>query len=349
MGRALVVSVGLAILTACVPAPPPPFVEDLRARAAVREDRIRWPRPPAETRIEYLGEIDGEAGFGVRRALWRRIFSALIGARGVRLVRPAALCRANSILAVADPGAESVHVIDLDRRTWTRIHRTRKGSLPSPVAVACLPDDRILVADSVLEEVWLYESDGSVVGRFGGGDLVRPTGLAWDPVHARIWISETLAHRVRAFDVGGVEILRSGKRGRAPGEFNYPTLLSVGPRGDLWVTDALNFRIQRLSADGSPRSWFGMSGNRAGDLVRPRGLAVDASGRSFVVDALSDAVKIFDAEGRLLLVFGGQGGARGEFWLPGDVVLDDRGLLWVADSYNSRIQVFAYSPPGDGA
>jgi DNA-binding beta-propeller fold protein YncE len=343
------IAILLAILSAgCGGGPATPLLDELEGDATLSEAGPRWPPPPAPAHISYLGSIATERAFEPRASLWRRVAQAFAGTEGLHLVRPSALCVRGSVLAVTDPGAGAVHVLDLYRRQWEVIRSTPTGVLRSPVGVACLPGDRLVVADSVLDALWVYGTDGSVEGRFGDADLLRPTGVVFDEVHSRLWVSETHEHRLRAFDLEGRELMRVGGRGSGEGRFNYPTMLAGDPDGGIWLTDSLNFRLQHVDPTGRPDHGFGVAGDRAGSFARPRGLDVDAAGRIFAVDGLLDAVQIFDPAGRLLLVFGGRGTAPGSFWLPSDVALDGRGHAFVVDSYNRRIQIFAYRPPGDG-
>ena len=330
---------------ACAAAPLVPLLDELDSAAAELEGQPQWPPAPAEARIRYLGAIAEKRAFEPRPSIWRRIASAFTGSEGLHLVRPAAVCVRGATLAIADPGAAMVHVLDLYRRQWLEIEQTPDGVLRSPVGVACLPGGKLVVSDSYLGGLWLYDVDGSQQGRFGDAQLRRPTGLTFDEVHGRLWVAETANHRLRAFDLEGRELFSVGSRGVDPDQFNFPTMLAGDPDGGVWVTDSLNFRLQHVDSEGRLDGFFGVAGDREGAFARPRGLAVDALGRIFAVDGLLDAVQIFDSEGRLLLAFGGRGTQPGQFWLPADVALDGQGHVYVVDSYNRRIQIFAYRPP----
>ena len=338
---------GLAELAlACASAPVTPLLDDLDSVAQVDEVRPRWPAPPAAAHVVYLGSIETRHSFEPRPSFWRRAVALLKGDEGgLRFVRPAGLCVFGSTLAVADPGAGVVHLLDLERRSWQAWSETAAGPLRSPVGVACLPDGRLVVSDSKLEALFAYDPLEKRDQPFVEGPLRRPTGLAYDAVHERVWLTETLEHRVRAFDLAGRELLRVGARGAATGRFNFPTRIAADAQGGAWLTDSLNFRLHHVASDGSLDHHFGVAGDRTGTFARPRGLAVDAAGRILVVDALMDAVQIFDEQGRLLLAFGGRGSRPGQLWLPSGIALDDEGHLFVADSYNRRVQIFAYRPP----
>ena len=309
------------------------------------DEQLRWPAAPAPVRIVHLAEISGEEGFTPHPTFLQRLARWLLGDSRERLVRPAALSVRGDALAIADPGQAAVHLLDLSARRWRTLRVAAGELLVSPVGVLLLPDGRLLVADSVRQVIWSYDASGEPRGRFTEVALSRPTGLTFEARQQRVWVAETLGHRLRAFDLQGREVDRVGVRGSRLGEFNYPTRVAAAGDGGLWVTDSLNFRLQYVDAAGWVGHGFGVAGNHGGAFARPRGLAIDGQGRVFVVDALFDAIQIFDKRGRLLLEFGQRGVGPGEFWLPSDVTLDRQNRVYVADSYNRRIQIFAYYPP----
>jgi sugar lactone lactonase YvrE len=330
----------LTLVTCQIPAPRP-LLQEVR----LEELRPRWPRPPANARVIYLGQISGEEEFDRSRSWLRRLADRFLGRSQERFVRPAALCVRGDRLAVADPGRRGVHVLDLSSRRWTTITQSAEGALASPVGVVFLPDGRLLVSDSAREEIFVYNAEGTQKGRFTDSALSRPTGMALDAERRWVWVAETLGHRVRAFDLSGREVAVVGERGSEPGQFNYPVRVAIDGEGGVWVSDSLNFRLQHIKGSGEVDRVFGMQGDQAGSFAAPRGLTVDERGRVLVVDTLFDAVQIFDPEGRLLLTFGRRGITPGEFWLPSDVTLDASNRIYVADSYNRRVQIFAYRPP----
>jgi len=348
-GRAQLLAAVLALACSSGSAP---LVEELEAAATLDARGPRWPSSGGPVRIRYLGAIDGRAGFDGGGSLWTRVRRAVTGERAPEFVRPSALCLAGTTLAVADPGAASVHLLDVELRRWETLSHAGPDRLVSPVGVACAqataPGEpaQILVSDSVLGTVFAYDLEGNFLGA-PWGMFERPTGLAVVGDPRELWVAETGAHRVRRFDFEGAELANVGVRGSGPGEFNFPTYLAADRAGGAWVTDSLNFRLQQIAAGGEPRRLFGGPGDRPGSFARPRGAAVDSAGRVFAVDGLFDAVQIFSPEGELLLVFGERGAARGQMWLPADVAIDERGAVFVSDSYNRRVQVFAYSPPED--
>ncbi len=307
----------------------------LKASAA-----LVWPQPPEAARIRYVGAVrashaGGKEGVGNRVARW------VTGKRRVRMRKPMAVAKNEAgLMAVCDPGVPTVHFFDLvEERDWT-LKPKLAAKLRMPVGVAVDKEGTVFVADSALGRVFVFDGSRKMTGEMGEGKLSRPTGLALSPSEETLYVVDTIGSEVFGFDREGNMVLRFGKRGGAPGEFNYPTDIAVAPNGDLCVSDSLNFRVQVFSPSGEAKQCFGRAGNGAGDFARPKGIGVDTEGRIYVVDAAFENVQIFSPEGELLLAFGGQGTGPGQFSLPAGLFMDANDRIWIADSFNRRIQVF---------
>ncbi len=288
----------------------------------------RWPAPPADARLAWLGEFRAVGGVRTKAA------AGYVRPHGVGIA--AAGPDAAAAVCVADPGARGLWVHAADRPA----RLVGSGVLRSPIDCAFLPDGRLVVSDSAARAVVAFDQRGRFAGRWAGDELERPTGLAVDGTGGRLLIADAKAHRLLAVDFEGRVTARLGERGREPGQFNFPTALAIGRKRQIYVLDALNFRVQVLSAAGEPRRQHGFAGDGPGAFLRPRGIAVDAAGRLYVSDALFDNVQIFDPEGRLLLALGRRGLEPGEFSMPAGVAVHPDGRLFVADAYNRRVQVF---------
>jgi hypothetical protein len=133
-----------------------------------------------------------------------------------------------------------------------------------------------------------------------------------------------------------------GRRGAGPGEFNFPTALTLSG-GRLYVVDAMNFRVEVFTTEGRFVNSFGRPGDQTGTLNRPKGIAADTDGNLYLADALFETVQVFDPEGRLLYYFGSTGSQPGQFQLPAGISITGRNIIYVADSLNRRVQVFRYT------
>lgn len=324
-------ALGLVVLAACAqPAGP-------SADLVAPPEGVVWPKPPEPARIKFLYAFREPEDLGMRRSMFGRLWDFLSGPESQAMIRPYAIAVDGDRIAVADPGARSVHLYDMGAQEYRRIATAGGTAFESPVGVA-LAQDRVYIADSALGKVFAVDLDGKLLSSIEG--LQRPTGLAYDAAAGRLYVADTLDHRIVAFDDRGKELFSFGRRGTGEREFNYPTHLFV--RGDrLIVNDTMNFRLQVFDLDGAFRGSFGSHGDGSGDMAQPKGVATDRDGNVYVVDALFNRVQIFDPDGRLLLGFGGPGFQVGDFWLPsGLFIAADR--IYVADSYNRRVQVFQF-------
>lgn len=325
----------LLLLAGGCAAPAPAPNMDPAATAA-----LVWPRPPEPPRIRYLHSVAGPQDWGIERSWLQRLADALTGSGATRFVRPGAVAEAGGVLYVADRGAQSLWILDRPRNRHVRLTQIGGEALISPVALALRADGAVFVADTLLKKVFLLDRDGALIRVFATQGLERPAGLAWDEGARRLYVLDSLRHRIAVFDGNGGLLRNIGESGVGDGQFNHPTHLALGADGALLVTDALNFRVQTIGRDGRFIRKFGHAGNGAGDFAAPKGVAVDADAHYYVVDALFGAVQIFDQKGQLLLGFGENGQQPGQFSLPGGLFISTEDKVYVADAYNRRVQVF---------
>jgi len=243
-------------------------------------------------------------------------------------------------LYVADGPGRVVHVFGLANRTYDQISSLRADkTLMMPVALTIV-DEWLYVVDSVLHEVFIFDSKGKLRDSFGSDQLVRPCGIAYCPGRDRLYVSDAARHVIQVFDKGGKSIETLGRRGVEPGQFNFPTHLWVDGGGKLYVSDTLNYRVQIFSPEDNSWEAFGGHGDRPGYFAHPAGIATDSFGHIYVTDRQFENIQIFDAKGKVLLAIGREGGDVGEFWLPAGVFVDSQNKIYVADSFNKRVQVF---------
>ncbi len=300
-----------------------------------------WPAPPDTPRIRFLASISDAEDLGKKPSFLGRLKRIVVGEKKLGFARPLALwAGAGGDLLVSDPEAGAVYALHLEDRSF-RVFASG-GRLATPVGVARLEDGGAWIADADRGVLLRYDKKGKFREEVGGGRLVRPAGLGYDPVQDRLYVADAQGHRIAVFDGGGGFVTDFGRRGTGEGEFNFPTDVKVMPDGSLLVCDSMNCRVQRLSPEGAFLGGFGRRGDGRGDFARPKSVAVDSCGNIYVVDGLYDVVQIFDGEGRLLLVVGGSGTADGLFNLPVGIAIDGADRIFVADSANRRVQVFEF-------
>lgn len=337
--RILARSFAFMVLTGCTASP---LVDPFEAEIAF------WPDPPDLKRIAFVGEFSSSGDLGIRESAWARFVSITAGGQQDAMVRPMAVAASldGKIIFVADPDAQCVHRYDLRRGSYLCLTLGRRESLVSPVGLAVSNDGMLYVSDSRLARIYRASiEDKRLVPFTVSGELVQPTGIAWDSVHDLVFVADTGSQSIKVFDTQGAMVSEFGDRGPMPGKFNFPTYLWFDPDDELLVTDSLNFRIQRFGDDGDFLYEFGENGDRVGDFARPKGIATDSYGHVYVVDALLNALQVFGRNGEFLIAVGQQGQGPGEFWLPNGIFISGDNTIFVADSYNKRVQVFRYVGP----
>lgn len=308
--------------------------------SAQERERLVWPLPPEEPRIEFLFTISSRADLGIERSFLRKAWDWFVGAEEVGgfLVQPLGVTvDERGRIYVTDTGLRCVHIFDVKNKKYQTLQETKKGQLLSPVAVAVSSNRRIYVTDSGRREVIVYDDDADVLFTISGY-FTRPTGLT---IHNnRLYVVDTGLHKIFVFDLAGKLLFEFGRRGVQPGEFNFPVFITSSQR--LYVVDAMNHRVQVLDDSGRVIRMFGEVGNVQGTFANPKGIAVNSEGHIYVADALFDAFQIFDNEGRLLLVVGHSGHGNGEFLTPSGMAIDKENKIYVVDALNKRVQVFRY-------
>jgi len=307
---------------------------------------LAWPRDAANPKIHYLESISSPADASVRRGIFARFGDLLLGpgAGPTALLRPFAVAvdGGGRLLAV-DQGVPVVHVVDSARNKHRVLRGPSRQPLESPAGVDADASGNIYVTDSAQGRLLLFDSDGRFLRYLGearGESLFkRPTGVAVDRSSGLIYLTDSLRHKVTVLHSSGAVEREWGRRGEAPGEFNYPTAVALAA-DRVYVLDTMNFRVQVFTAAGDFLSSFGRAGNEPGCFFRPKGLAVDAKRNLvLVVDAMFEVVQAFTPEGTLVFAFGHPGSGPGEFRLPAGICISGDGRMLVADTYNGRIQV----------
>lgn len=329
-----------------------------------------WPDPPQPPRIKYVRSIRYLSDLKGEPSWFGKLIRGVFGRSREKLLKPYGVTTDSSgRLYVADTAKRMIYRFDLEsgkatgfsefeqcgeaeagreRSFFGRLFSRRpKMALASPIGVAVDQFDNFYVSDSVLQRVFAFDQEGRCLRTFGAEEgLLRPSGIAINKRLGRLYVTDTVGHRIVVYDLEGDRLFEIGKRGDKPGEFNFPTNVFIDAKDRVFMTDSLNFRVQIFTGEGEILTHFGRLGKVSGSFNKPKGIAVDGKGHIYVVDSLFDNVQIFDFEGRLLLAFGESGLDEGEFWLPSGIFIDEQDYIYVSDSYNTRIQIFKYLGQG---
>lgn len=298
---------------------------------------VRWPLPPEVARVRWVrtfaSEYDLEVSLG-RKIM--RIFVPPDPAAVVGNTTGLALSPDEKALYVACASTGLVLRFDLTAGKVERVAREEGRKPASPFAVALDAEENLYVSDRA-GEVLVYARDGRFLRRFGKGKLDRPTGLALDRTRQLLYVVDgsqvkSQNHRVEVFSLKGEHLRTVGTRGGAPGQFNFPTNVTVAPDGRLFVVDMLNFRVQIFDAAGGLLGMFGSIGAGApGTFDKAKALALDSFGNIYVVDSQQGYVQLFNPRFEPLMAFGGQADLPGYMSVPNSIVIDSRNTIYVGD------------------
>lgn len=95
-----------------------------------------------------------------------------------------------------------------------------------------------------------FGGPGTLDGEFHIEDFIDvyggPDGIAVDDKNGIIYVSDTAAHRIHAFDLNGEFLKTIGEFGSGDVQFYYPRKLVLDGQGGLWVADTGNHRVVKL-------------------------------------------------------------------------------------------------------
>ena len=200
---------------------------------------------------------------------------------------------------------------------------------------------------------------GQVIGSAGNllGQFNAPHGMAIAP-DGSLYVADSNNHRIQKFDSDGKPVLTIGSysgannTNPAPGTFNEPWGVAVGPDGSVYVADTWNHRIQKFDPSGKFLTMWGSAGqtdaNAGGQpnvFWGPRDVAVDKEGRVYVTDTGNKRIQVFDSDGAFIAQFGGAGVQPGQLDEPVGLAVASDGNLVVDDTWNQRIQIL--TPDGN--
>lgn len=312
-------------------------------------DPIFWPPAPNEPVIEYVASYDGSAE--LKRSFLGKIRDFFIGRDpDLGLGKPYGLCHdGDRKLYVVDTARKAVVVLDF-RKGKARVIASlgAYGRLVEPVNAILDADGNLVVADTGLRKLVVFDPEGNFDHFIGEGELTSPVGLALHPAGDRLYVSDSNRHEVKIFSLGGELLGSIGERGDQQGQFYHPLGIGIHPDGMLYVVDSFHFAVQVFDLDGHFKFSFGSTKEAMGSLARPRAIAFDSDGHVYVTDALRNNVQIFEPDGTKAMDFGMHGLQPGQFRLPAGICTTEDDRIFVVDSVNGRIQEFRYLPTGQG-
>ena len=264
-----------------------------RNNAGDIEDYV-WPLPPEQPRIKFIKSIHSEMDVGRKRSFAQRIFETIFGRVTLRALKKPLTVHTDRTgrVLIVDTGWRKVLIFDFDNNKVDFQGKGGRGRLLNPLGVTTDEKDNIYVSDAGGNRIMVYDAQGSFLTAFGGKDvLLRPAGIAVNPELNRVYVVDTWAHQVKAFDRDtGDLLLTIGKdenkpedpkqliegaldltwnRGDGEQAFRFPTYIAIDSEGKLYIVDTLNFRVQIFSPDGEFITSIGEIGNLPVNFYRP--------------------------------------------------------------------------------
>lgn len=169
-----------------------------------------------------------------------------------------------------------------------------------PSSLVFSPDNHLYVVDSELGKVIVLDPFGNVVRTIGEGTLLLPTGIAFDAINDRVYVSEH----------GGIGT-------------------GFKPLVKIWVFDPQGNLLYSM----------GSHGNGEGQFYRIQGMCVGRCGKLYVTDPYQGTISVFD-ETKFIARFGEYGQGLKQLNAPLDVAADSHGNAWISSMNNGSLEVF---------
>ena len=276
-----------------------------------------------------------------------------LGSLAERLRGPARLSIApdDSVL-VSDPLARRIVRFD-GSGTLTNTWPVPQG----PIGVAVHPDGRIFVSLRDEPKVEIYDGAFTLLGNLGDNEplvsFVSPTDIDIATDTGRIYVVDADGDRIYGFEGDGSLALILGSRGSWPGEFIYPSAITIDEQlNRIIIADHDKSRLQVFTTAGVFLQQFGgrlktVDTVLEGWMPRPLGLTTDAAGQIYLTDALMGTVRVFDPNGTELGKVVEYGYEPGELRIPCDLeVSNDGSRLYVVNGGSSRVEVYDLTGAG---
>lgn len=171
-----------------------------------------------------------------------------------------------------------------------------------------------------------FDSHGHVIRTWGNEVIKNAHGLRID-AEGHIWVTDLDTHQVYKYTPKGKLLLTLGKKGEAglaTDQFDKPTDVAFGAKGELYVSDGYgNSRVMKFAADGKFLKTWGTPGTNPGEFDTPHTILVNDLGWVIVGDRENERVQVFDPEGVIINIWSG--------YKPFGLAFDPTGTIFVAD------------------
>ncbi len=166
----------------------------------------------------------------------------------------------NDRIIVAEANNHRIQVFDSDGTHQLTIdngifdpndRRIIRDQIANPAGVAVDSNDRIIVADGVIHQIHIFDSDGNFVSSFGSylppiGDFGHIADVAVNS-NDQIIATDSRNHRIHVFDSDGNFVSKFGTMGYGEDKINRPNAVTVDSENRMIITFAKTNEIKILS------------------------------------------------------------------------------------------------------
>ncbi|WP_439533048.1 c-type cytochrome [Polymorphobacter sp.] len=203
-------------------------------------------------------------------------------------------------------------------------------------------------ADSDLDPIMMFDSEGNFVRAIGRGMFLFPHGFYID-AQDNIWVTDARAAdgkggQIVKFSPDGKVLLTLGKAGvsaEAEDSFLEACAVAVARDGTIFVADGHSAgkpsRIMLFTPEGKFIKQWGQRGANPGEIEVAHAIALDSKQQVYVGDRWNNRVQIFDRNGKTLASWL-------QFGRPSGVFIDENDMLYVADSESRSPVGYGYNP-----
>jgi DNA-binding beta-propeller fold protein YncE len=308
----------------------------------VDTSKLVWPAPPAPAKIKWLNEIKNEFDIGAKK---KRAFVDRLAGKSedvLWLNRPLSTAfdpQGNLFVGDMEQG---VIMFDFQNKKVVNFSQTSGRSIGVPVGVAA-DSSLVFATDANSNSLNIFDKKGQFISALTEAHGVNhPVGVAVDEEKDLVILVNQASHEIWLLNRQLKLLKKVGKRGGGPGEFNYPTYVTIIKDKGFAVVDTGNFRVEIFDFNGKFINQFGKSGDVSGMFSRPKGIACDPDGNLYITDANFCNFQVFRQDGQVLTFVGDLGAGPAKFNTPTGITISNGGVIAVADQLNSRVQLFQY-------
>jgi hypothetical protein len=207
---------------------------------------------------------------------------------------PAGIAAFDGVIYVVDSGNDRVQQFDMAGNFITElgIFGNLPGQFDDPYGIAVDPTG-IYVSDRGNDRVQKFSFDGGFL--FEIRNFNEPSGVASNG--SLVFVADTLNHRIQVFTTDGTLVNQWGTFGSAPGQFEFPTGVTVDFSNRVYVTDRDNNRIQVFTSTGAFLDVFGTEGSGPAEFQQPQGIAITPANDLVVADTGNGRIQVVTTTG----------------------------------------------------